>query len=153
MSFSEIPSMKFVVYGAEPSDIRLLGDIEKYMGINRRAVASMYGLAEHVVAVSSGASQTLYDDMLWSVGNLEFTGLLGGIKIRIVNPDTRKGVPTGDTGEIWISSPGVATGYWGREEMTTSHFTAKLEDGNEDVYLRTGDLGFVRDNELFLGMF
>jgi acyl-CoA synthetase (AMP-forming)/AMP-acid ligase II len=69
-----------------------------------------------------------------------------GEEVRIVNPDDD--TPAAGIGEIWVRGPGVASGYWGREE-TGNVFGARLASG-EGPFLRTGDLGFVHGGELFI---
>ncbi|MES1211707.1 MAG: phosphopantetheine-binding protein, partial [Acidobacteriota bacterium] len=58
-------------------------------------------------------------------------------------------MPAGRIGEIWIAGPSVAAGYWRNPEATESDFQARLASG-EGPFLRTGDLGFVRDGELYV---
>jgi acyl-CoA synthetase (AMP-forming)/AMP-acid ligase II len=53
-------------------------------------------------------------------------------------------------GEIWVSSPSVAQGYWNRPEETERTFRAYLADTGEGPFLRTEDLGFLKDGELFV---
>src|SRR5262249_1181839 len=53
-------------------------------------------------------------------------------------------------GEIWVSSPCVAQGYWNRSEETEQTFRAYLADSGKGPFLRTGDLGFLHDGELFI---
>jgi acyl carrier protein len=53
-------------------------------------------------------------------------------------------------GEIWVSGPSVAAGYWGRPEETAVTFGARLAGDSDRKWLRTGDLGFLRDGELFV---
>ena len=67
--------------------------------------------------------------------------------VRIVDPDAR--VAGDGVGEIWVRGPGVASGYWGRDDGDDETFAARLADG-EGPFLRTGDLGFVHDGELFI---
>ena len=67
----------------------------------------------------------------------------------IVDPATRQRVPHGAVGEIWIKGPNVAQGYWKNTEATAKTFEAQLDSG-EGPFLRTGDLGFVHDGELFV---
>jgi acyl-CoA synthetase (AMP-forming)/AMP-acid ligase II len=55
-----------------------------------------------------------------------------------------------EVGEIWVSSPSVAQGYWNRPEETERTFQAYLADTGEGPFLRTGDLGFLQDGELFV---
>ncbi|CAB9500832.1 Putative fatty-acid--CoA ligase FadD21 [Seminavis robusta] len=122
------------------------------MGIEKTAVASMYGLAEHVLAATSGASpHATCSDLRWSIGNLEFSRMIGGVDVRVVDPDSCKLVPEGVEGEIWLSSPCVSAGYWGKPELSNSEMKAKLDGADtEDLsYLRTGDIGFIRENELY----
>lgn len=67
--------------------------------------------------------------------------------IAIVDPVTRKRCVDGHVGEIWVSGPSVAHGYWRRPDTTERTFRARI-DGGEPPFLRTGDLGFLRDGEL-----
>ena len=53
-------------------------------------------------------------------------------------------------GEIWTAGASVGQGYWQQPEETERTFNAYLRDTNEGPFLRTGDLGFVRDGELFI---
>jgi alkylation response protein AidB-like acyl-CoA dehydrogenase/acyl carrier protein len=54
-------------------------------------------------------------------------------------------------GEVWVAGPGVARGYWRRPADTEAVFGARLAGGDGvGPFLRTGDLGFLRDGELFL---
>ncbi|XXY51130.1 MupA/Atu3671 family FMN-dependent luciferase-like monooxygenase [Sorangium sp. So ce269] len=70
-------------------------------------------------------------------------------RILVVDPGTGAPLPAGKVGEIWTASPSVALGYWGRAEETARAFGARLPSG-EGPFLRTGDLGFVLDGELFI---
>jgi acyl-CoA synthetase (AMP-forming)/AMP-acid ligase II len=67
----------------------------------------------------------------------------------IADPATRRRMPEGDVGEIWIKGPNVAQGYWRNKQATERTFQARLKSG-EGPFLRTGDLGFVHDGELFV---
>ena len=56
-----------------------------------------------------------------------------------------------DVGEIWISGPNVAQGYWQNAKATTATFWARIEGEGEERWLRTGDLGFLDGTgELFI---
>ena len=68
----------------------------------------------------------------------------------IVDPDTRKRCAPDEVGEIWIDDPAVTEGYWGRPEETRRTFRATIADSGEGPFLRTGDLGFFRDDEIFV---
>ncbi|MFP2933485.1 fatty acyl-AMP ligase, partial [Pyxidicoccus sp. 3LG] len=71
-------------------------------------------------------------------------------RMLVVHPETRVPCAAHEVGEIWVSGPSVAQGYWSRPEETAHAFGAKLASG-EGPYLRTGDLGFVSpEGELFV---
>lgn len=55
-----------------------------------------------------------------------------------------------EVGEIWVAGPGVAGGYWNRPEETVQTFHAYRADNGAGPYLRTGDLGFLKNGELFI---
>ncbi len=71
-------------------------------------------------------------------------------QIRIVDPDRCAVVQPNQIGEVWISGPSVAGGYWNRPAETERTFKAKLNGVDEQTFLRTGDLGFMVDGELFV---
>lgn len=76
---------------------------------------------------------------------------VGATSVRIADPEQLTGLPDGSVGEIWVNGPCVAGGYHGRPEESLRTFGARLV-GEEDLgaWLRTGDLGFVHDGELFV---
>jgi acyl-CoA synthetase (AMP-forming)/AMP-acid ligase II len=71
-------------------------------------------------------------------------------KIAIVDPESLTQCPADRVGEIWVSSPSVGKGYWNRPEQTEQAFNAYLADSGEGPFLRTGDLGFLLNGELFI---
>src|SRR3990172_3900995 len=71
-------------------------------------------------------------------------------KIVIVNPATMEQCNPDQVGEIWVSGPSVTQGYWGLEEETQKTFDAHVANTGEGPYLRTGDLGFLQDGELYV---
>jgi acyl-CoA synthetase (AMP-forming)/AMP-acid ligase II len=71
-------------------------------------------------------------------------------KIVIVDPESLTRCAPDEVGEIWVSSPSVAQGYWNRPEETERTFRAYLADTGEGPFLRTEDLGFLKDGELFV---
>ncbi len=74
--------------------------------------------------------------------------------VRIVDPDTRIECPAGTVGEIWVHGENVAEGYWRKPEQSRRTFGGMLADPSagtpEGPWLRTGDLGFVSDGEIFI---
>lgn len=75
---------------------------------------------------------------------------LEGQKVVIVDPESSSVCLPGQVGEIWVSGPSVAQGYWDRVEETEQTFRAHLSDRGEGPFLRTGDLGFVADGRLYI---
>ncbi len=71
-------------------------------------------------------------------------------KIVIANPTTLEQCDSNEVGEIWVMGPSVAKGYWGLPDETRKTFQAYLADTGEGPFLRTGDLGFLQDGELFV---
>ncbi|MEO1350099.1 MAG: fatty acyl-AMP ligase [Cyanobacteria bacterium J06635_15] len=72
-------------------------------------------------------------------------------QVVIADPDQLTRCADNAVGEIWVSDPGVASGYWQRPEVSEETFRAKLKDDPEaGPFLRTGDLGFLQDGELFI---
>jgi acyl-CoA synthetase (AMP-forming)/AMP-acid ligase II len=73
------------------------------------------------------------------------------MKIRVVDPVTAQVIGPDRVGEIWISDPCVAAGYWRKPEDTRAIFQAALADDKPSThtYLRTGDLGFLDDGKLY----
>ena len=71
-------------------------------------------------------------------------------RVLIVNPTTRSLCQAGEVGEVWLAGAGIAVGYWGRQQESDITFKATLADSGEGPYLRTGDLGFIHEGELFL---
>lgn len=71
-------------------------------------------------------------------------------QIAIVNPDTLIRCAPDEVGEIWVADLGVAKGYWQRPEESDRTFRAYTADSKEGPFLRTGDLGFIQDGELFV---
>ncbi len=101
-------------------------------------------LAEHrVVEVDDGAAQPAQ-------------ALVGcgapwlGQEVAIVDVDTRRRLPEHQVGEIWVRGSSVAKGYWSRPEDTRLDFQATIEGEDQRTYLRTGDLGFLSDGNLFV---
>jgi len=69
--------------------------------------------------------------------------------VAVIDPVTRRPCAPATVGELWVRGPGVAAGYWRRPAETRETFGAVLA-GAAETWLRTGDLGFLRDGELFV---
>ncbi|BBL76689.1 fatty acyl-AMP ligase [Methylomagnum ishizawai] len=127
-------------------------------GFQARALFPCYGLAEATLFVSGGPKDrgvrtidVSTDTTTGAPRSAVGCGLGGGPgqRIAIVDPGTGILVPPGQTGEIWVAGPHVGRGYWGRPEETQAVFNARIA-GVDGPYLRTGDLGFIADGELFI---
>ncbi len=76
---------------------------------------------------------------------------VGNNAVVIVNPVSCKKCTANEVGEIWIKGDMVTNGYWKREKLSNTEFRAKINgDKTGDTYLRSGDLGFIKDSELFI---
>ncbi|MFI0371529.1 fatty acyl-AMP ligase [Actinomadura sp. 1N219] len=71
------------------------------------------------------------------------------LDVGVVDPETRARLPEGQVGEIWVRGGSVAQGYWENPAASRETFAAHTSEG-EGPYLRTGDLGFRADGELFV---
>ncbi|CAB9524378.1 Putative fatty-acid--CoA ligase FadD21 [Seminavis robusta] len=147
--------------GAEPIHLdskRLFLECFRKNGLREDFFHGVYGLAENVVGVSWSNGyhvSTREEDMnpLVAVGDRRM--FLPSARAKIVDPQTFKEVDDGTTGELWLSGPSAAAGYYGRPELSNEVFRAMLQvDGQEeashDAYLRTGDLAFFENDRLFI---
>jgi acyl-CoA synthetase (AMP-forming)/AMP-acid ligase II len=158
--------------GSEPISARTIERFTEAFapcGFRPEAFYPCYGLAEATVFVTGGSKsarpviRTVQVDALEqgravdaAPGTAQARTLVGcgrpwlGQEVLIVNPDSRERCPEGAVGEVWVAGPSVARGYWNRPEETAYTFHARLADSGAGPFLRTGDLGFVCDGELFI---
>ncbi|MCB9278599.1 MAG: amino acid adenylation domain-containing protein [Lewinellaceae bacterium] len=125
-----------------------------------------YGLAEAtlmVTALAKGLRPTVLDGQMvprdknaavrpeWeSSGQVVGCGYLNEFTdVRIVDPATGKTVGDGGLGEIWVAGKNVSPGYWNNPAATAAVFGAKIK-GIDRSYLKTGDLGFVHNGQLYV---
>ncbi len=137
-------------------------------GFRSSAFHPSYGLAEATLLVSGGS---LKDDMFRTIEVAPFEQnrvvearaeqrnvrtlvssghALPDTKIVIADPKTLTACAPDQVGEIWVNGPSITKGYWNRPEDTERACRAYLKDTGEGPFLRTGDLGFVKDDELFV---
>lgn len=102
-------------------------------------------LEENVLVEASAASDPQNVRTLVSSGRMDL-----GTRALIVEPSSLTECATGLVGEVWVSGAGVAQGYWNRPELTEQTFRARLSDTGDGPFLRTGDLGFIKDGELYI---
>jgi acyl-CoA synthetase (AMP-forming)/AMP-acid ligase II/acyl carrier protein len=109
----------------------------RILAVNRAA------LADHRVVPESGEPVEMTQRLV-SCGQA-----MPEHEIAVVEPDTGTLCPPGAVGEILIEGPSVAQGYWNRQEESQQMFGARVA-GRPGQYLRTGDLGFFRDGDLYV---
>ncbi|MEH7328743.1 AMP-binding protein [Priestia megaterium] len=71
-------------------------------------------------------------------------------KVEIVNTDSLSKCASNEIGEIWVKGDSIAKGYFGRKQETNYAFNNIVKDTNENGFLRTGDLGFFHEGQLFV---
>jgi len=138
-------------------------------GFSREAFLPCYGLAEATLLVLGGpiarspVTQNLMNSgieqnqAIISPKKSEYTRTLVSCgqnmsdqQVRIVNLETLAPCLSNEVGEIWLSGPSVAGGYWNKPLETEFTFGGRLSDSNEGPFLRTGDLGFLHEGELYI---
>ncbi|HEV2992737.1 MAG TPA: AMP-binding protein [Candidatus Angelobacter sp.] len=167
----DLASWKIAVNGAEPVRYETIERFARSFascGFRLEAFRPCYGLAESTLMVTGARRPNLPLVKEVSVRGLEQNSIhdgadaealrqlvgcgetLHGQDVRIVDPIIRNVLPEGDVGEVWVSGPSVAQGYWNRPEDTEHTFHAYILPGGEGPYLRTGDFGFLNQGQLFL---
>ncbi|MBE8994627.1 fatty acyl-AMP ligase [Microcystis aeruginosa] len=158
--------------GAEPVRAEVLkkfAEAFQVSGFKATALCPGYGLAEatlKVTAVSYDSPPYFYPVQANALEKNKIVGatetdtnvqtLVGcgwttiDTQIVIVNPETLKPCSPEIVGEIWLSGSTIAQGYWGKPQETQETFQAYLADTGAGPFLRTGDLGFIKDGELFV---
>jgi 8-amino-7-oxononanoate synthase/acyl carrier protein len=182
----DLSSWSLAFNGAEPvraETIDAFCEAFAPSGFRRQAFYPCYGLAESTLMVTGGMKFEAPVIRSFDAASIE-TGAavprpanatggrrlvgsgreLDGQDVLIVDPQTCEALPPGRVGEIWVSGPSVAQGYWNRPEASQETFGAMLSQPepappakgvakwrpNAGPYLRTGDLGFFDEGELFV---
>ncbi|MCB0167207.1 MAG: AMP-binding protein [Anaerolineae bacterium] len=166
----DLRSWQVAFNGAEPvraSTLDRFAQAFEPSGFRREALYPCYGLAEATLFVSGGLAKAqpetysvdktalAQNQVVAKTGETAHTLVSSGQSwldqhIVIANPETRTPCQPDQLGEIWIAGPNVAQGYWQRPEPTQETFEAYLADTGEGPFLRTGDLGFIKDGQLFV---
>ena len=158
--------------GAEPIHHRTIKTFTQLFapqGFKGNAFMPAYGLAESTLVVSSTSRSesphmiTVDSAALEShrveVRNPDDAGIrelvgcgrpLPGSQVIVVEPGSGVECAAGQVGEIWVSGPSVALGYWRRAEATNEAFNAQVSGRSEEHFLRTGDLGFFSDGQVVI---
>jgi acyl-CoA synthetase (AMP-forming)/AMP-acid ligase II len=140
--------------GAElvrPSTMRSFDGAFAKAGFRSSAFYSCYGLAEATVFVTgserNAGLKTAPDGN--GVEVVSCGRAPPGERLVIVDPDKAAPLPEGEIGEIWVSGDNVAAGYWKKPEETDVIFRARLRGCETSAFMRTGDLGWLRNGELY----
>lgn len=146
-------SLRVLMNAAEPvratTQSKFFERFHRY-GLQRSALVAAYGLAENTLAVTHFGRRVVALDGDKPHSTVVSCGRpLAGVRVSVVDPSTRTSVQDGQTGEIWVSGTSTCQGYWDRPDLTASTFGNGLEDDSA-LWLRTGDLGFMHEGELFV---
>jgi len=168
----DLSSWEVAFNGAEPIYNKTLDQFAEYFapcGFRRKAFLPCYGLAEATLMVAGGPKgRTPVTQNLITSGLEQNQVIITPEKngdtrtlvscgrkipdqqITIVNPETMTLCSSDQIGEIWVSGPSVAKGYWNKPLETGLTFGARLSNTDEGPFLRTGDLGFLHEGELYI---
>ncbi|MEG4215636.1 amino acid adenylation domain-containing protein [Microcoleus sp. Pol14C6] len=168
----DLSSWRVAYNGAEPIHKETLERFTQTFepcGFQADAFCPAYGMAETTLKIATVRSGTTPTFLPVDAGALENNHIVEvaegdrgartlvgcgfpefGTKVAIVNPESLMQCQPQEVGEIWVAGETVARGYWNRPEETEKTFQAYLSDTSEGPFLRTGDLGFLRDRELFV---
>jgi len=156
--------------GAEPvsaNTMRQFEDTFADYGFRANAFFPCYGLAEATLIVSGGPAhsgpfikevhaeylnKTVPHERVPPTGAILASSgqLLEGVEVRIVDPESRTLCGPNQVGEIWIHSESCADGYWGAPDESAAVFEAHLAASDGPTFLRSGDLGLLFENQLFV---
>jgi thioester reductase-like protein len=168
----DLSSLRVLMCAAEPvkpdTYTRFLEAFQSY-GLKSESFYVAYGLAENTLAVSLGGRNIVsVNKRALALGTARMTTEvseiggatqivscgtpLPGLDVKIVDPEGHFALKPERTGEIWVAGSGKCRGYWNNPELTLKQFRARLVDDTpyDDGYLRTGDIGFFHDDELYV---
>ena len=167
----DLSSVKVALCGAEPVRPETLLQFSEAFGpcgFRQKAFRPAYGLAEATLIVSGRSDGGAPSSQAFAAEDLRQNriktskdgeaasrvlagcgGIAPDLKVAIVDPETFAPCAPDRVGEIWVSGPSVARGYWRKPAETKETFDAHLANG-EGPYLRTGDLGFLDHGKLFI---
>ena len=163
----DLSSWKVALSGAEPVKAltikKFINKFEK-CGFKKESFFPCYGMAETTLFVSgSNIGQGNYyltlDEQSLCAHTVKLTQrgkdivCCGTIseqyEFQIVDPVNKIVLSENEIGEIWLSGPSITQGYWKKDNLNREIFHAFTNNG-KGPFLRTGDLGFIRSNALFI---
>jgi acyl-CoA synthetase (AMP-forming)/AMP-acid ligase II len=150
LSEIDLSSLNCLYNGSEPIRPRTLRRfIERFgrVGFSEKMIFTCYGLAEATLAVTTSKLGHFPKIVEVATGELASCGVAyEDTTLRIVNPETEEICPEREEGEIWVSGESITSGYLNRPRETAETYV-EVADSR---FVRTGDLGFLLDNELYV---
>ncbi|MCE9592176.1 MAG: aminotransferase class I/II-fold pyridoxal phosphate-dependent enzyme [Planctomycetes bacterium] len=168
----DLSCWKLAFVGAEPVQADTLERFAAAFapcGFSPAACYPCYGLAEATLMVAGprrggGATIRIFNDTALTDNRVEpvpegtrkarrlvSCGTpIGDLRVVIADPQTETEVAPGRVGEIWVAGPSIAHGYWHKPELARRVFHARLANTEDRPFLRTGDLGFVFEDQLYV---
>jgi len=152
----DLSSWRAAYNGSEPVHIKTMKKFSNAFspyGFKCNAFCPVYGLAESTALTAAGqcgagpTNQRLDNSQKQAVACGKSDKVS---RLLVVDPDNFRPCNPGEKGEIWLAGPSVAMGYWNEPELTNRIFNAFLADTNEGPFLRTGDLGYLIDEEVYI---
>lgn len=150
----DLSSWEVAFCGAEPIRVATVAHFtERFAaaGFRPGAFYPCYGMAEATLFITGGQVGQRVPVARRDGSEMISCGTPGhGVLVRIVDPDTHLALADGEIGEIWVAGESIAQGYWGRKALTEQSFRARIKDGDGRSHLRTGDLGWLQDGQLYV---
>ncbi|MEW5809828.1 MAG: AMP-binding protein [Actinomycetota bacterium] len=174
MAGKDLSTVAVMINGAERvhgTTVRRFNERFAAFGLSDAAMRPSYGLAEatvYVVATAGGRPPTSvrFDYEKLAAGHAERCddddsgteqiglGVPRSTTVRVVDPESLTENPAGKIGEVWLHGEHVAGGYYQNPELTQKLFSGQLAEPSADTpkgpWLRTGDLGVMFDDELYI---
>ncbi len=170
--YVDLTSLRHVSCGAEPINPHT---VERFLQafspfeLGAEAFTPAYGLAEATLAVTAKLPNTMpvqlvVDAAALAERRVQVAASAGessrvliscgtpmlATEVIVVDPETRRPLPENGIGEIWVAGPAVGAGYFGNTEATVASFNHALAGSDQAKFLRTGDLGFFHDGQLYI---
>lgn len=169
----DLSHWKTATSGAEPVRAETLEAFSKLCapaGFSPQAFVPCYGMAEATLIITSKPAEKAPVIRVFDAEKLKDNWgapVIGGSSsaqvslvscgnawddhhVVIVDPDTCEEVAENRVGEIWFTGPSNTQGYWNKPELNQETLNASVKGNNQNAYLRTGDLGFMDNGELFV---
>jgi acyl-CoA synthetase (AMP-forming)/AMP-acid ligase II len=167
----DLSTLQMAMIGAEPirkHTIEAFSSAFAKCGFRKEVFFPCFGLAESTLIVSGGTRMTApvyaridraaleHRRVVMVDASAEGSDFVGcgrpvlDQRVMVVDAETRQPCTTTEIGEIWVAGPSVAKGYWDEPQLSEDVFGASPACAPDEGWLRTGDLGFISNGELFI---